>query len=281
MRAIQKPAYGPNSAFEACVNDTADAGLRARLNAIAPEMLNAAVHYDDLANRGQLHDMPRSDLRDTDLQVGHVTKGELKNLYDGQMVPRSKAARDIYDNLRLAAPGGKCPTCGFGHVYTIDHFLPKSAFPWFSVSPENLVPSCRDCNTGKMACAASDAQSFHPYYDAGPLMQEQWLFAEVLRTTPISVRYFVRAPQHWNQLLALRAANHFRDYKIGSRFGTEAASELSALVYYFTSPRMQPDEIRDMLDRRLRAERQHQCNSWKIALFEALRDCVWFCSLQF
>ncbi|MGX6566915.1 HNH endonuclease [Cupriavidus necator] len=244
-------------------------------------MINVATYYDNLANQGQLHEVPRSDQRDTELVIGQVTKGELKNLYDHQMLPRNKSAREIYDNLRSAAPGGRCPTCGFGHVYTIDHFLPKSAFPFFSVLPENLVPSCRDCNTGKMARAANDAQSFHPYYDVGPLMQEQWIFAEVLRTVPISVRYFVQAPLHWNQLLALRAANHFRDYKIASRFGVEAASELSALIHYFISPPMQPHEIQDTLDRRLRAERQHQCNSWKIALFEALRDCAWFCSLEF
>ncbi|MBR8374068.1 MULTISPECIES: HNH endonuclease [Burkholderia cepacia complex] len=281
MHAIAKPLYEPNYAFNACVNDTANADLQLRLRAIAPDMIEAGQYYDRLATEGRLHQMARADQPDADLALGLVTKGELRNLYEAQMIPRHKTAREIYDNIRAAAPDGKCPTCGFGHVHTVDHFLPKSAFPWFSVLPENLVPACRDCNTGKMAAAANDAQSFHPYYDSVTLMQDEWIVAEVVRTKPIRADYFVRVPPHWNELQALRAATHFRDYKIGQRFAVEAGSELSSLVHYFSNPPMTPNEIKDVLSRKLRAERQRRCNSWKIALFQALHDCEWFCALDF
>ncbi|MFM0367878.1 HNH endonuclease [Paraburkholderia aspalathi] len=281
MRAIPKPTYVPNFVFQTCTGSVSDPGLRGRLNAISAEIGAAGVGYDNLANLGRLHEIPPSSVGDEKFLVADVTKAELKNLYGEQMIPRSKPARAIYDNLRLAAPGGKCPTCGFGQVFTIDHFLPKAKFPWFSVLPENLVPSCRDCNTGKNATAANDAQSFHPYYDETQLSQEQWIFAEVLNTSPVTVKYFVRAPQHWDDLLVQRATNHFRDYQIGSRFAVEAASELVVLAHSFTSPPMQLHAVRDALERRLRAERQQRSNSWQIALFEALRESDWFCSLQF
>jgi hypothetical protein len=183
MRAIPKPTYANNFAFQTCANSVKDVGLQGRLNAISANIEALGKNYDALAEQGRLHEVLPTILADSDVLLGQVRKLELKNLYDKEMVARLKPARAIYDNLRSAAPGGKCPTCGFGQVYTIDHFLPKSKFPWFSVLPENLVPSCRDCNTGKLAAAANDAQSFHPYYDAIHLSQEQWIFAEVLNIT--------------------------------------------------------------------------------------------------
>lgn len=283
MRAMDRPAYELNAGFEACINDITDLGLKGRLTSISPEIGGRGRHYDQLASNGTLHAMQPSDLQDHQLEVGQVKKGELKNLYDSPMVARRKSSsRAIYDNLRAAAPGGKCPTCGFGQVSTLDHFLPKSSFPWFSVLTANLVPACRDCNTYKSARAAADAQCFHPYYDHAPLMRDRWLFAEILPTNPVSARYFVQTPQGWTPHLTLRAGNHFREYDLAKRFAIEAANEISALIPTFTqAPRMSPREIRSALVRRLTAHRQQQCNSWQIGLFEALHECDWFCNLQF
>lgn len=280
MRAMNRPAYELNAGFRACVDDITNLNLKGRLTAIAPDMENAGRYYDQLAANGTLHEMPRSDLQDRDLQVGHVTKGELKSLYVDTMVARRRSsARAIYDDLRAAAPNGRCPSCGLGQVTTLDHFLPKSSFPWFSVLVENLVPACRDCNTQKSARVAVDAQCLHPYYDAAPLMQDRWLFAEILPTKPASARYFVRPPQHWTPLLAMRAENHFREYDLAKRFAIEAANEISVLIPAFTG--MSPQMIRDTLAVRLRGFRKQQCNSWQIGLLEALHDCDWFCNLQF
>lgn len=48
-----------------------------------------------------------------------------------------------------------CPICGIGELKKkedltrdqYDHFLPKSLYPFSSVNFENLVPSCRECNS--------------------------------------------------------------------------------------------------------------------------------------
>jgi len=281
MRAIPKPTYAPNAAFDACVCDTKDGLLRSKLTEIAPEMLDVLGFYVAHAGQATLHTVPPSAHNDAERVIRQVTKGELKDLYDKQMIPRRKTARAIYDNLRAAAPGGICPTCGFGHVETIDHFLPKSSYPWFSVLPENLIPSCRSCNTGKSAVIADDSQYFHPYYDIGPLMHEQWLYADILFTNPISIWYEVRPPSGWTDAQKLRAKNHFRDYNLRSRFGVQAAAELSLLIPQFSDPPMDIHEIRDALDRKLRAARRYETNSWRIALYEALGNSVTFCSLGF
>ncbi|WP_053161421.1 HNH endonuclease [Streptomyces caatingaensis] len=60
-----------------------------------------------------------------------------------------------------------CPLCGISKVTTIDHQLLKGRYPLLAVVPVNLVPACRDCNTGKgeEAPATAEDQPLHPYYD--------------------------------------------------------------------------------------------------------------------
>ncbi len=42
-----------------------------------------------------------------------------------------------------------CPYCDNGlQCAELDHFLPKSAFPFLSVHPDNLIPACHDSNRG-------------------------------------------------------------------------------------------------------------------------------------
>lgn len=47
--------------------------------------------------------------------------------------------------------GRYCPTCGLAQFYSsgdvdIDHFLPKSKFPFLSIYSENLLGVCKSCN---------------------------------------------------------------------------------------------------------------------------------------
>ena len=46
----------------------------------------------------------------------------------------------------------RCPICDCSFAYsqvTLDHILPKSKFPFFSLTPINLVPTCYNCNMRK------------------------------------------------------------------------------------------------------------------------------------
>lgn len=62
-----------------------------------------------------------------------------------------------------------CPYCG-NPMYpdTLDHFVPKSKWPEFSIYPNNLVPQCRGCAPVKgenYFCHDNDQTMFiHPFY---------------------------------------------------------------------------------------------------------------------
>lgn len=63
-----------------------------------------------------------------------------------------------------------CPACGEdGTPNTLDHYLPKSSFPDFSVTAVNLSPMCDKCQGKKLEQVLSDDGErlfLHPYFDS-------------------------------------------------------------------------------------------------------------------
>lgn len=67
-----------------------------------------------------------------------------------------------------------CPYCGRNYIFTIekgdnklvkptiDHFYPKSKYPYIAIFPFNLIPSCYTCNS---SCKGEKEIDFYPYYD--------------------------------------------------------------------------------------------------------------------
>lgn len=44
---------------------------------------------------------------------------------------------------------GTCPLCEVNNVQTMDHFIPQTKYPLYSINPKNLIPSCQTCNGSK------------------------------------------------------------------------------------------------------------------------------------
>lgn len=62
---------------------------------------------------------------------------------------------------------GSCPMCGSSTVGTVEHYLPKTPFPEFSVFSWNLIPSCNSCNQkrGSKHVNGVGFQLLHPIFD--------------------------------------------------------------------------------------------------------------------
>lgn len=84
----------------------------------------------------------------------------------------------LYDSRKSGGPLNRirympgilcCTMCGSPSLGSLDHYLPRKAFPEFSVFPANLVPSCTHCNSGAKGGVFKGAQSperfLHPYFD--------------------------------------------------------------------------------------------------------------------
>jgi len=230
--------------------------------------------FEDISVRPYPINTVRIDINcmDTDEEIKSI-----KKFYSQQLV-QNKKGKKIYNKILSSAPLGRCPYCGIGQVSTLDHFLPKSKFPIFSVLPYNLVPSCKDCNTGKGTNFATEEekQTLHPYYDN--YTAEQWLYAEVLETSPVSVKFYVKVNPHWDDIQKGRVKAHFQEYKLAHRFSIEASNELANLREKFLLYPMSKVQIQRELIREYNIHKKRYLNSWQTALYQALSGSDWYCN---
>lgn len=280
MKLIPRPQIDYSDVINICIDSIETLELRNRLKNIAAEMVIAGSDYMDKADRSVLNEIAIFEGIDTDVVLKRVTKKELKNLYTNHMVPSGKPARSFYDRIKLSAELGICPFCGFGHVNTLDHFLPKSKFPLISILPINLVPCCADCNKGKTSRVALRAEqlSLHPYFNDLQCITEQWIFANVEHSYPAVIKYYVEPPAHWDRVLAERVKNHFNDYHLKSRFAVQAGNELASLIHelkidYDISG---AEGVKNSLVKKALASSMQEKNSWKTAMYLALSKDEWF-----
>jgi len=282
MRAITAPSEDPRVVYQTCVNSISDENLRNRLNALTDDIGTIAIYYEQKATAELLYTLQINNCENDDIALGQATKNELKSVYTSHMVPSGKPARTTYDLLISRAPLGRCPFCGIGHASTLDHYLPKAKYPQLSVVPLNLIPSCKDCNTGKSAAVAITVgdQCLHPYFDHQNFINEQWVFAEVIHKSPATIRFYVQAPDYWSETHKERVRAHFSDFKLAARFSVEASSEVACLrdIFLLYGDVLGVEGVRMHLAIQYQAYSKQHKNSWQTAMFQVLAGSDWYCS---
>lgn len=273
MRAINKPTLDIDEVFTACVESIQNRDDRNRILEIKKYIRGAYKVYD-IYGRYELLYLLKDEHDTNSACTRRINKDELVKLYENQLV-KSKAGKIYYDKLRTSAK--LCPFCTFGHVSTLDHYIPKRKFPSFSIIPLNLVPSCSDCNRGKNADVAKgkDTQIIHPYFDHHLINEEQWLFAEVVEGKETAIMYFVKFPSHWDTAYENRVKSHFKNFNLAIRFSVEAASVLSELCLKLDG--LSYDDIVKTLFEEAIIQKKLHNNSWKTAMFQALANSIWYC----
>lgn len=286
MKRLNIPIISAVDSYATCTNGIKDIGLKGKFDSSLPDFEQWAAHYVNKANNASLFSIaPLIYNKNLDpLVIGNVVKSELIKLYDYYMV-KKQPARQIYDDIMLSA-NDKCPYCGgIGRPRTLDHYLPKSKYPQFSVLPANLLPCCRDCNTeNKSTSTATTAQEqvIHPYFDNDRFFNEQWIMARVYPGNPCSLEFYVDPPAYWNKTDNDRARRHFKDFELAVRFSVQAGEELSTLID-------QRREFMKTLDSNTFSQHlmsignttQLFVNHWKKVMYQTLANDVWFCGEVF
>lgn len=284
MRAISAPDEDPLILYQMCVNSITDENLRNRLSILTNEISMTAQDYKQKAIAKRLYTITPNNCGKNEIALGSVTKKELNEVYSRHMVDKSKPARSTYDFLLSRAPLNRCPFCGIGQATTLDHYLPKTKYPQLSVLSLNLIPSCKDCNTGKGTSVATTeaTQNLHPYFDQDKFINEQWLFAQIIHTVPMVIQFYVEAPVDWDDTSKKRVSAHFNDFKLASRYSIEASTELSFLKNLLSN--MQPmsiETVRELLDSMARSHSDKHQNSWQTAMYQILSASTWYCDRGF
>ena len=183
MKKLEKPQFDMETIIDNCLVHMQNPRKK-RITLVKEKIKKKTEEYDELAQHGQLHIIPEHDTIDN-----IATKEDMEALYTQKFVPKNQPNRAFYDKILALAPYGKCPYCQQNLVKTVDHFLPKSKYVAYTVTPYNLIPACSDCNTGKLDSTFHNRveEPFHPYYDN--FDDCVWLKAKLIEMEPVSFQF--------------------------------------------------------------------------------------------
>jgi hypothetical protein len=228
---LNKTKYGIEDSVKDCIDGIIKLDeLKSKLEDAKSDLVNISEIYTTHAKTGELFKLPQISTAEKDPKVvKDLTKSELIKIYSQFFVPEGKPARKIYDAI-LNSSKEECPFCGgIGVPKNLDHFLPKSQFPQFSILPYNLIPSCLDCNlTEKKENFSStpEAQIIHPYLDKDIFFTNQWIDAEYDELTKVFT-FFTSIPLTWCEYDKKKALAHFKDFNIAKRYAKKASQAVS------------------------------------------------------
>lgn len=273
MRTLPRPAMGVRAVMCASVGNIQDQNLSQKLLSVVELLVSREGQYEGQGSVGALYQLPTSDS-----VGGQVTTAEMKWMYETKMARDGQPGRPFYDLIRASAPNGICPTCAQRTVSTLDHYLPKSAYPDFAITPLNLFPSCADCNKIKLTHQANTPgdQTLHPYFD--DVEDAIWLVANVIQTVPPAAMFAVAPPHHWPLIKQQRVTTHFNILGLAALYGANAAQELTQIASRLSriADTAGPDGVREHLQEEAVSRRVPAKNSWQAALYSALAQSEWF-----
>ena len=273
MRKLIKPTEKAIDIFKLCISTYTDAALKARLASAEKEIENQSSEFEKKIVAAELYKIATQEM------VGSATAKELENVYTFKMSRKNTPGRPLYDKLMSLPKFGRCPLCGQRIVSTLDHHLPKSLYPALSVTPVNLIPSCKDCNYAKLTSkpTSADQETIHPYFD--DIENGLWLGAEVIELKPASLRFYVQKPDGWNDLLFSRVQHHFKTFGLSALYASHSAEELINISSQLEDLHQAggKDEVRKYLLECLKGRKSVYVNSWQTATYRAIANNDWYC----
>jgi transcription elongation factor Elf1 len=272
MNKLEKPSFDFTSVFNTCISNVEDVALKSSLASCLPTIIDNNRIYEDKATTKLLHEIP------THRTVNTIDGKEIEKVYTNRMVPKDSLGRTYYNQIKSIPKFGKCPFCNQRDVSTLDHFLPKTKYPVFSVTPINLVPACSNCNKNKTANIPTKAEEvfIHPYFD--DITDIIWLKAEIIENNDIKVEYYIDNSSGIDNQTKERLEYQIKILEIKSLYSSHAMQEIYGIKYMlkklFSSGGafLVQSHLKDCAE----SVTNDNKNSWKSALYKALYDSKWF-----
>ncbi|MCC3254485.1 HNH endonuclease [Xanthomonas campestris] len=274
MRRVREPRYNVSEILDVCLRHTEDNNLVERANTALNLLTAAELEYRTKANRRELYKVIESPT------VGSLlSKDDMHFLYK-KLSSSTPETRILYDYIKGLARGMICPLCNQRTVSTLDHYLAKSFHGSLAITPINLVPACKDCNTdsGTRRATSPGDQTFHPYFDNGD--SEVWLIAEIVPESPPAAVFSTSKPLSWDEDFYLSAKSHFDDFNLSLLYSAQAGQELvNIYIDIINSPDGErPRELRQHFLETASRRRVPVRNSWQAAFYQAAADSEWLCN---
>lgn len=247
--------------FEECVSSYRDKGKVDNLLQCKEIICRDSNLYDELVPK-ELEKFEKS------LLPANITKEKIVNVYTEKFV--EGPGRKYYNEIKKQAFRNICPICGIRQVKTLDHYLPKSQFPTLSVTPNNLIPACLECNVDKKDEVSLDSKNVpvHLYFDSIP--DDKFLHVTVMDN--LEVLYYISCPNVEDEGLKARLEKHLDFYKLHELYSSHAASEIADKLHMWKTALEEfgEDILRLSIDSECRSAETNDINSWKSALYRGL-----------
>jgi hypothetical protein len=284
--------------------------LRTRLLAIENILYEKEIDYIEKLDREELHKIVEHDYIDCCLyeelinklddtrEVINISEQSIKDLFEGgeslnisseemeklysQDLVGKKEGREVYNQILANTDYNLCPYCSLRDVKTVDHYLPKSKFPTLAVTPINLIPACRDCNTTKLDVHGNSEEELllHPYFD--DVSNLKWLSANILKNNlPITFEFSVANFLNEEPILYKRIQRQFSLLELGGLYANHATREFrdrsKMLIKNFDSGGLRGAEeyVRDIFE-----TYSADINSWQSCMAEAIISSDWIMNEQ-
>ena len=181
-----------------------------------------------------------------------------------------------------------CPMCGSFSTGQVDHFIPKSEYPEFSLFSRNLVPVCA-CNQKKSKTYGDGVggRMLHPYYD--PELNERVAYIEFsgdVAAPDVEVEIVLRFKT--NQYIKYHIDSVLRKTEILNWAGGEWSKiqKQARSIFYAPEGKLKKSDVKLLLEQVfLKSDRYYGTpNNWKSMFyygltlkedyFEYIRDCI-------
>lgn len=184
--------------------------------------------------------------------------------------------------LAAAIPASRrCPMCSISRASSIDHYLPRSLYPEFSILVENLIPVCDRCNLlkGSRCTTVGNGTFFHAYFDDPH--RTVVLTAEIRIGHSVGVSYNICREGGVDPSLVEIFESHLSILDLYKEFGSQAATALMDGVGSFelAFDGGSPAGLHRFLTREAKNYGDSWgLNSWQAALYRAAAASEEFCS---
>jgi hypothetical protein len=199
-----------------------------------------------------------------------VTEDRLKSLYKNKLVNGN--GRALYDKILIEAKRDTCCFCSYYEPDEIDHFLPKSKYAHYAITPVNLVPICHRCNKkkGEFSPDSRTKNMIHPYFEN--FDDKVWLEAQIYFNGNSPVAKFNISDKELSKEEFERLNNHLDTIDLFARYSYQSAREFSGIARKYRrlfDKAGKQAVIVDVLETAHSYAKYHE-NSWQSVLYRAM-----------
>lgn len=213
---LPPPPYDSMSLYKSMLLTT-DEVYAVSLQQLGPKLGTAYKDYDRLSGSSK-ELVPATDITPS-------MDAALLNCYS-RLKNKNVSPSNVRALLFLAVP--KCPYCEVGEVAELDHVLPQSVWPEYTIHINNLVPVCGKCNGHKSTRSylTSKWSYRHPYL--GDAMTSKVLFAKaIIKGKNIRYEFSIACPDDMDSETYLAVKGAFKTFHLAKRFADQAVYSLS------------------------------------------------------